>query len=97
MSIGDALLAAALSLTLASPGVADATDPIHYTIEAPQLSAALIQLSQQSGISIVFADQVVRDLPAPEVVGTIKTSEALDALLLGTDLGWKLVDSNCRA
>ncbi|RLQ22163.1 TonB-dependent receptor [Seongchinamella sediminis] len=92
-----AVLAAALGLGLASTAGATAGNPIHYAIEAPQLSAALIQLSQQSGVSIVFADRVVRDLPAPEVVGTVTTSEALDTLLLGTDLGWKLVDSKVIA
>ncbi len=91
------LLAAALSLGLTTPATANTDAPIHYTIEAPQLSAALIQLSQQSGISIVFADQVVRDLPAPEVVGTVSTSEVLDTLLQGTNLGWKLVDSKVIA
>ncbi|MEP4145907.1 MAG: TonB-dependent receptor [Halioglobus sp.] len=85
------LLAGVLCLCMAMPLLAAPDDPIHFTIEAPQLSAALIQLSQQSGISIVFSDQVVRALPANEVVGTVRTDEALDALLLGTGLGWELV------
>jgi iron complex outermembrane receptor protein len=92
------LLAVALAFSLAQPAGADTPQStVHYTIEAPQLSAALIQLSQQSGISIVFSDQVVRDLPAPQVMGTVKTSEALDALLLGTNLGWEMVDDNVIA
>lgn len=94
-----ALLALGLSLNhtpaLASDPVT--TAPIQYNIEAPQLASALIQLSQQSGLSVVFSDQVVRELPAPEVVGTVKTSEALDTLLLGTNLGWELVDDRVIA
>jgi iron complex outermembrane recepter protein len=91
------LLAGALTLGLASAVWAGSEDPIHYTIEAPQLSAALIQLSQQSGLSIVFSDQIVRALPSPGVVGTVSTAEALDALLLGTGLDWKLVDEKVIA
>ncbi|PLW70800.1 TonB-dependent receptor [Pseudohalioglobus lutimaris] len=93
------LLAIVLVAGLANSTAAAETPqaPIHYTIEAPQLSAALIQLSQQSGVSIVFSDQVVRDLPAPGVVGTVTMSAALDALLLDSDLGWELVDDKVVA
>ena len=77
---------------------AGATDTvIHYTIEAPRLASALIQLSQQSGLSIVFSDHVVRSLPAPEVVGTLTTSAALNALLAGTGLNWEAVDDRVIA
>ncbi len=91
------LLAVALLTGLAKTVWAGSENPIHFTIEAPQLSAALIQLSQQSGLSIVFSDQVVRELPASEVVGTVTTAEAMDALLLGTGLDWELVDDKVIA
>jgi iron complex outermembrane recepter protein len=91
------LFAAALCLGMATPGLADIEDSVHFTIDAPRLSSALIQLSQQSGLAIVFSDRLIRDLPATTVVGTTNTSEALDSLLVGTGLTWALVDERVIA
>lgn len=90
-------LAAALYLALSGPAGASDTATTYFTINAPRLSSALIQLSQQSGRAIVFSDRLIRDLPAPELVGTSTTAEALDTLLAGTDLGWELVDDRVIA
>ena len=90
-------LAACLSLTPATSALADVSDTVHFTINAPQLSSALIQLSQQSGLAIIFSDRLIRNLPAPDVVGTVSTGEALDALLLGTNLTWELIDERIIA
>ncbi len=91
------LLAACLSFTALTPVFAAENDAVHFTIKAPRLSTALIQLSQQSGLAIVFSDRLIRDLPAPELVGTVSTAEAIDTLLANTSLTWELVDERVIA
>lgn len=91
------LLVVCLSLSLANPLAALTRDDVHFTIDAPQLSTALIQLSQQSGQPIVFPDRLIRSLPAPHVIGSLSIEEALDVLLEGTSLAWELVDERIIA
>jgi len=91
------LLAACLTACLGGPARADTGDSVHFMLRAPQLSMALIQLSQQSGLAIVFSDRLIRDLPAPEIVGTLRVDEAMDELLAGTGLDWKLVNDDIIA
>lgn len=85
-------LAALFSLLTVNVVLSEQEETVHFTIKAPRLSSALIQLSQQSGQPIVFSDRLIRDLPANELVGTATTAEALDVLLSGNNLEWTLVD-----
>lgn len=91
--------ALALAVCMADSGGAHAavSDSAYFAIQAPRLSSALIQLSQQSGQPIVFSDRLIRDLPAPELVGTSTIAQALDTLLADTDLAWQLVDERVIA
>lgn len=90
------ILLAALCLL---PGVGHAViqDQIHFGIDARQLSPALIQFSQQSGLSIAFSDRLTRDLSAPTVSGTMSSAQALDMLLENTRLDWQLVNDKVIA
>ncbi len=90
--------AAALLLLGVALRCAALTDqPIQFAIEARMLSPALIQLSQQSGIAIAFSDKLTRELPAPRVIGTLSTADALDLLLQDTALDWELVNQRIIA
>ncbi len=91
-----AVLLAALCLL---PGVGHGVirDDIHFALDARQLSPALIQFSQQSGLSIAFSDRLTRDLPAPTVTGTMSSARALDLLLENTRLDWQLVNDRVVA
>ncbi len=68
-----------------------------FQIHAPQLTTALIQLSQQSKLSIVFSDQALRGLPGTTVIGRYTTREALDRLLAESGLEWELIDGRVIA
>jgi iron complex outermembrane receptor protein len=72
-------------------------DTIQFAIDARELSPALIQFSQQSGLSIAFSDRLTRDLPAPTVIGTMSSAEALDRLLEESPLDWQLVSDKVVA
>jgi iron complex outermembrane receptor protein len=65
-----------------------------FVIDAPLLSQALIQFSQQSDQAIVFSDRLTRNIIAPPYIGRGSISEVLDALLHRSDLSWKLVDGH---
>ncbi|TGD72963.1 TonB-dependent receptor [Mangrovimicrobium sediminis] len=92
-----ALLAACLALGLSQTALASTPEAVHFVVNAPRLSSALIQLSKQSGLSIVFSDRVTRDLPARELVGHFTPAAALDQLLAGTGLAWELIDNKVIA
>ena len=93
---GPALLWAVLSFT--SPtAVASAPTTIRFQIDAPLLSTALIQLSRQSDLSIVFSDHALRGLPADTLSGNFTLDEALDRLLEDSGLHWELVDQSVIA
>ena len=78
----------------AAAGEPDATS---FVIDAPQLGPALIQFSQQSGLSIVFSKRLTRNKEAPPVIGDMANETALDTLLHDTGLGWELVDDRVIA
>lgn len=70
---------------------------MQFVINAPQLAPALIQFSHQSGLAIVFSSRITRNLTAPPLTGTMSSDEALNHLLSGSNLTWKLVDSRVIA
>ncbi|KZX58207.1 hypothetical protein A3709_01695 [Halioglobus sp. HI00S01] len=82
---------------MASHVAANVEETLQFTLDSPRLSSALIQLSQQSGLAIVFSDRQIRDLPSTPVVGASSTAEALDRILRGTSLTWEVVDDRIIA
>lgn len=69
----------------------------HFAIGAPQLGAALIQFSRQSGLPIVFSSRLTRNLAAPPINGVMSIDEALAILLAGSELSWELIDGRIIA
>ncbi len=89
------LLIASTLMTAAAAWAADALDAsITFKISAQSLQNALLELSRQSSCQIVFSDAAYADLRAPAIVGTMPVRQALDRLLSGTDLGYKLIGDN---
>ena len=71
-----------------------------YEFEIPAnqaLSQALIQFSHQSGLAIVFPDQLARDIDVAEVRGKMSTAHALRLLLNDTDLDYRTIDNRIIA
>ncbi len=90
--------ASALALLLGAATVgASVPRTTHFAINAPQLGAALIQFSRQSGLPIVFSSRLTRNMAAPPISGVMGTEDALQLLLTDTGLSWKLIDSRIVA
>jgi iron complex outermembrane receptor protein len=89
----------ALVLALQTPRLhaEDANDTQLYSISAAQLSAALLEFSRQSGRPIVFSSRLTRNIPAPPLKGEMTYTEALNVLLNGSRLSWKLIDKRIFA
>lgn len=78
-----------LALALASVGAAMSEETRRIDISASDMSAALAELSAETGISIIAARIVVSGLASPRVTGEMTPRRALDALLAGTDLFYR--------
>jgi hypothetical protein len=90
-----ALLIASTLMMAAAAWAADALDAsISFKIPAQSLQNALLELSRQSSCQIVFSDAAYADLHAPAIMGTMPVRQALDRLLTGTELSYKLVGEN---
>jgi len=94
-SFFQALLIASTMLTATAAGAADALDTnIGFKIPAQSLQDALLELSRQSSCQIVFSDPAYAQQQAPAITGTMSVRQALDRLLTGTDLSYKLIGGN---
>ncbi|MBT4522396.1 MAG: TonB-dependent receptor [Halieaceae bacterium] len=91
---GAAIVGLCLFASLLTASVPETTQ---FAISARKLSPALIQFSQQSGLSIVFSDKITGHYRAPPVTGTLSAAQALEALLEGTELSWELIDDRIIA
>jgi iron complex outermembrane receptor protein len=67
---------------------------VYFQIDAPKLSRALIQLTEQSGMQLIYpAVAAAADLPAEPINGSYTTTEALEKLLRGTGLKYEFIDA----
>jgi hemoglobin/transferrin/lactoferrin receptor protein len=89
-----ALLSRALALTLLSSGAMaqaplSTTEPApRYSIDLPAqpLSQALLQLSAQTGLQVLYAGSTAEHIAAPAVQGNYSAEQALQRLLQGSGL-----------
>lgn len=68
------------------------TAPTAFRIDAPSMSQALLQFTQQSGLQLAFSSDEPLRLKAPRVEGTLTPRAALDELLKGTGLEYEFVN-----
>ncbi|HEY0938472.1 MAG TPA: TonB-dependent receptor [Steroidobacter sp.] len=67
---------------------------VNFQIDAPMLARALIQLTEQSGMQLIYpAGDEVADLPARPLRGQYTTEAALEVLLKGTGLEYEFIDA----
>lgn len=71
--------------------------PQQYNIAAGQLGDALNQLAIQSHLHIVYAPELVQGKTTLAVNGRLTWHQALEKLLAGSGLEWRLVDHNLVA
>ena len=91
--------AAALLLSPLTGITTKAADPLTYTFSMPggPLDDALREFSDQSGISVIYDHRIVSGRVAPPISGPLTTRDALDALLDGSPLEYREIDSSTLA
>lgn len=90
-----------LSLALAlcaGIGNAMADDKVRsYNIPAQSLNSALQKLADQSGIAVMFTENLVAGKTSPDLSGAYTAKEALQKLLTGTGLGYTFTSDDAVA
>jgi len=76
---------------------ADLAATATYHIEPQALQSAVIQYTQQSGIQITSAADLLKGRQSPGVSGALSAAAALRQLLLGTQLDYDIVDAHTVA
>jgi outer membrane receptor for ferric coprogen and ferric-rhodotorulic acid len=66
-------------------------EPYTLRIESLPLEQSLQELARQSGIQVVFFSEVTEGLTAPALAGEYSLSKALDTLLAGSDLEFRVI------
>ncbi len=83
-------LAVAVSLAMMAapqPAQAQAQDAaMRIDIQRQPLSDALLQLGQQTSLQFIYPSDLMREIPAPAVSGSMAPEEALRRLLAGTGI-----------
>jgi hypothetical protein len=64
----------------------------HFKIDSQPLGTALQEFAQQSGVQIIFFSQVTEGLQAPALNGSYTISGALEVLLSGSHLIFRVIN-----
>src|SRR5690242_3248704 len=92
-----ALLASALALLAGTAQAQDLSRVVEFNILPNQLSAAIIEFSQQTGVQVVTAGEDVSRLSTAGVSGKLSIAQALQLLLTGTELHFQVVGDSTVA
>jgi iron complex outermembrane recepter protein len=73
---------------------APSSEPVkyHFNIDSQPLGTALQQFAGQSGVQIIFFSRVTEGLQAPALHGSYTISDALEVLLSGSDLIFRVIN-----
>ena len=73
---------------------APSSEPVkyHFKIDSQPLGTALQQFAGQSGVQIIFFSQVTEGLQAPALHGSYTISDALEMLLSGSHLIFRVIN-----
>lgn len=92
-AVGLFALALTLFLTWSGPVPAETDDPVHVSIAAQDLAAALDVLAQQANLSLIFSPEITAGIRTKGVSGTYTIEEAVRRLLDGTGLEYTFTGS----
>lgn len=87
------LSVASLALTLAASTV-HAQDATNYSISAGPLDTVLARFGAASRMQLLYNSSVTQNLRSPGVAGNLTSQAALDRILAGTGLTYRLAGSN---
>jgi iron complex outermembrane recepter protein len=82
---------ALLTLSACAAQANELNETVAFDIPAQPLESALLELSKQSSLQIVFSSGALSDHATPHVLGRMPVRDALNLLLRDTALGYKLV------
>jgi outer membrane receptor protein involved in Fe transport len=85
-------VACCLLCTLIALASAAASQVVHFTIRAQQLTDALDRFGEQSGLQVVYEQSLLEGRSTPGVIGDMSAREALELLLRSSDLVWSFVN-----
>jgi hypothetical protein len=73
---------------------APSSEPVkyHFKIDSQPLGTALQQFAEQSGVQIIFFSQLTEGLQAPALSGSYTISGALEILLSGSHLIFRVIN-----
>jgi hypothetical protein len=86
------LAALVLLCSAASADISQSDDRREVKITAPTMVAALLQLSEQTGLQLVFPTDGTGQIAAPRVEGNLTPRAALEQLLQNSGLTFKFVN-----
>lgn len=92
-----ALVAALATHPVESRSQPETTETPYFRIAAGSLADALDRFSEQSGLQVIYGPDLPQQRAVPETVGAMPPAEALDRLLAGSGLSWRLVDGRTVA
>lgn len=81
-------------LLLSAPVIAQVEHPVTYDIAAQSLGEALNAFGLRSGVRLTFSSKAVAGKRAPELRGEYPPREALDILLRGSGLSYRIGEDN---
>jgi iron complex outermembrane receptor protein len=89
---------AAIACLIASGAVGGQTAPsVRFSIPAQSLQSALLVFSQQAGVQVVVANDVVKGINSPALEGEYSATAALARLLEGSGLTYRVTDERTIA
>jgi catecholate siderophore receptor len=73
---------------------APSSEPVkyHFEIDGQPLATALQQFAEQSGVQIIFFSQLTEGLQAPALHGSYTIAGALEMLLSGSHLNFRVIN-----
>jgi iron complex outermembrane receptor protein len=98
--MGATAIAAAMGLMASQPAVAHvsmtqqeiSTAARAYAIPEGSIALALTQLADESGVRMIYRTRLTKNLTTTGLRGSYTLTQALDALLSGTGLGYKVIE-----
>jgi len=89
-----AMLTVLATMLVAGTGAAERTDTYSLDIEAQPLAGALKSLADQTGLQVVFFSEIADGLESDELHGMFTAGDALNRLLVDTDLTYEYLSDD---
>ena len=86
-----------LLLAMANTTYADADDTLTLSLPKQSLAATLIELGRKAKVSIIFSGQQVSELQSVPVEGELPLLKALDVVLAGSNLQYRVISKQAVA